>query len=59
MAPAQITYNDRRQTAAYLAEMLAELKGLALSARFHDLAYLTALAEAEARNVIGEQRGGI
>lgn len=43
-----------RSTARYLAEILGQLKDLAQSARLHDLAYLTALAEAEAKLQSGD-----
>ncbi|WP_376802787.1 hypothetical protein [Candidatus Raskinella chloraquaticus] len=49
MAVIQMQSNERYRTASYLAEMLGELKALAMAARLHDLAYLTALAEAEAK----------
>ncbi|MBX9618638.1 MAG: hypothetical protein K2X10_05755 [Hyphomicrobiales bacterium] len=49
MAVIQTQLIERYRTASYLAEMLGELKALAMAARLHDLAYLTALAEAEAK----------
>jgi len=41
-------YLERHRTAQYLAEMLGQLRAMAQAAQLYDLAYLTALAEAEA-----------
>ena len=49
MAVIRMQVLERHRTASYLAEMLGEMKALAIAARLHDLAYLTALAEAEAK----------
>lgn len=56
MTSAPMPFMERQRTAEYLAEMLGQLRGLAQSARFYDLAYLTALAEAEAKLQCAEKK---
>ncbi len=54
--PHETTTRSRRDTAAYVAHLSEELASMAQQERFSLLAYLLAMAAAEARRIAEEER---